>query len=144
MSEHLVRDVLAERERLKDRKDDADRFGRIETSIAVIQTKFDALANVALTDANLTVAKKELRKEMNDAVENIRRDLKDERERWLSDMRAAVHEGQEETRKAIAEQNKRWINRALMVAAVVMSVLIGGVEAGMKALTTSGFVGFGQ
>jgi hypothetical protein len=89
MQEQLIRDHIADKERLRDRVTDADRFGRIESSVAVLLTRFEAALQRAVSGDDL----KELRREMEDNVKHL-----------VSDLRLYVRESNEQQSKALLSE----------------------------------------
>jgi hypothetical protein len=89
MNEQLIRDVVADKERMRDRVLDADRFGRIESSVAVLLTRFEAALQRAVSGDDL----KELRREMEDNVKHL-----------VSDLRLYVRESNEQQSKALLSE----------------------------------------
>jgi hypothetical protein len=68
MSESLIRESLADKERLRDRVDDANRFGRVESAYAVLQTRFDAWISRAVSGDDLKELKREMEEDVNKQV----------------------------------------------------------------------------
>ncbi len=71
MTDQIIRESLAEKERLRDRVFDADRFGRIETAIAVLQTKFESMLERAVSGDDLKSLKREMEDEVNKQITHI-------------------------------------------------------------------------
>lgn len=79
MSEQLIRDHVAEEKRLRDRVDDANRFGRVESDHAVLRTRFDAAVkrfdealDRAVSPEDLKELKREWETELRDAITGFR------------------------------------------------------------------------
>lgn len=79
MTEHLIRDHAAEEKRLRDRVDDANRFGRIESDHAVLRTRFEAAVKRfeealerAVSPEDLKELKREWETNLRDAISGFR------------------------------------------------------------------------
>lgn len=72
MTEALLRDALADKERLRDRLVDQDRTATVEKILAILQTRFDAFLERAVQGDDL----KELRREMDDQMKQAVTELR--------------------------------------------------------------------
>jgi len=78
MTEQIIREAIADKERQRDRVDDANRFGRVEGAIAVQRTLFDAaikrfdeLLATAVDADDLKEMKRELEALVNTELANV-------------------------------------------------------------------------
>lgn len=126
MSEHIVREALAEKERQRDRVADADRFGRLESTLAVLRTQFDAVAGASLSKEDIDAAKKEMEEHVASTIEHVcdhfdkqlAQHSKDQLEAHKKMTRIAI-------KRAAADQvktRKRMAYYGLVMLAVVLSI----------------------
>lgn len=105
MTETLLRDrVEIERQRI--READLNRFGSIESALAVLQTKFDALLVRAVDGDDLKELRRELEEEMNNTIKSANeqqaKDIIGEVRGMLADQRNAQAEDQKHLRRQVA------------------------------------------
>jgi hypothetical protein len=71
VTEQIIREAIAEKERQKDRVDDANRFGRIESVVAVLQTRFEEWVKRAVQGDDLKELRREMEEEMGKQISHI-------------------------------------------------------------------------
>lgn len=122
MTEQLIREIAAEKDRVKDRVEDANRFGRVESDHAVLRTivdaavkRFDEAMERAVSAEDLKELKREWERALHEAIVNIR-----EHFNAANDQQAASILGQVQTmlateRLAAAEDAKN-LRRQIFLA----------------------------
>lgn len=112
MSEQILRDNLAEKERLRDRVEDANRFGRGESALAVLRTQFEAalvhlreMMERSVSGADLKQLKREVEEDVNKQLVTVTdqqsKDILHEVRLMLATQQMAVSEEQKRTRQEI-------------------------------------------
>ena len=124
MSDQLVREAIAEKERLRDRVTDADRFGRAESAIAVLQTRFEAWIARAVQGEDLKELRREMEGEVEKLVNNLRAYFAEVNEQQSRNILGEVNGMLANQRNAQAEDQKSLRRQVgFMLLGTVMSIL---------------------
>jgi hypothetical protein len=107
MSETILRDALAEKERMRDRLADQDRIAAGERSHAVLLTRFDAWIERAVQGEDLKELKREMEAEVNKQIELVFNRFNDKTEQQSKDILGRTAEMFQMQQAQIAEANRR-------------------------------------
>lgn len=115
MTEQTIRDHVAEKERLKDRVEDANRFGRIEGNHDVLRTKFDAAVkrfdealDRAVSPEDIKELKREWETSLRDVITNFRDQVVAANEQQSTNILGRVETMLATDRLAAAEDQKNF------------------------------------
>jgi len=126
VTETILRDALADKERLRDRLTDQDRLASSEKAHAVLLTRFDAWIERVVQGNDLKELKREMEAEVNKQIELVFTRFDNKTEQQSKDILGRVEAMFQMQQATIAEANRRTRIELLRYGvAFASSVLVG-------------------
>ena len=148
MTETLLRDRV-ELERARDKLAELDRIHTIEKEAAILNVRlgasidhFTKLIEDGVSHEDLYGLKAEVKKEMSDIAKEMAALIAAGARSNAIETRAIIKDEFEASRAEQQAVGRQWIRKGAIVFAIVISLLVSGIEAAMSTAKAAGFLPF--